>query len=230
MNGLIYVATSKTSGKSYVGQTRQTLIQRKRDHKCSAVKKNRNFPFMSAIRKYGIDDFVFEVVEEGLKTQLELDDAEEFWIQYLLTRTRNGYNIRTGGTTSPLRSSTKDKLKARSKYVPSPETRAKISQSLKGRVPWNKGIPQTEAVKKKVSASLMGNTRRRDWIDKQGPGFKVVSTMSLEDRTKQSEAMKGNKFGQIKSQEVRAAQSARMKGNTLRRDYMARQKAEKEFE
>lgn len=64
MNGIIYKATSKTSGKIYIGQTTTSLNNRISNHKHKALYnidlKNH---FHNAIRKYGIDDFIWEVID-----------------------------------------------------------------------------------------------------------------------------------------------------------------------
>lgn len=49
--------------------------------------------------------------------------------------------------------------------VASPETKAKMSTTRKGRTPWNKGIPATPEHRAKISAGLMGNT---NWKDSHG--------------------------------------------------------------
>jgi hypothetical protein len=66
--------------------------------------------------------------------------------------------------------------------VRSEETRKKISESLKGNIPWNKGMSLNKETKKKISDSLNGNT---PW----NKGMK----MSDEYKSKLSEAHKGQK-------------------------------------
>lgn len=46
------------------------------------------------MRKYGIENFSFEIIEECKKE--ELNDKEKYWINYFNTFF-NGYNLTTGG-------------------------------------------------------------------------------------------------------------------------------------
>ena len=94
--GLIYLATSKTSGKSYVGQTIRTLSVRMAEHKYQSCKLGRTVALCSAIRKYGFDDFTWSILEhiEGIDL---LNEREMFWIAKLDTY-NTGYNSDKGGT------------------------------------------------------------------------------------------------------------------------------------
>ncbi len=79
----------------YVGQT-NNLDKRRREHKAKdRVKKNT--PLYNAIKKYGFEKFDMITIDE-FNTEQETDDAEKFWISFLLTRNRKyGYNIAEGG-------------------------------------------------------------------------------------------------------------------------------------
>jgi hypothetical protein len=51
------------------------------------------------MRKYGIDNFLFEVVEEC--SLEELNNREKYWIKYYDSHNPlNGYNLTDGGNTS----------------------------------------------------------------------------------------------------------------------------------
>lgn len=47
-----------------------------------------------AFHKYGVDNFIFEVLEEC--KQEELNEKEQYWIKYFDTF-ENGYNLTLGG-------------------------------------------------------------------------------------------------------------------------------------
>ena len=64
--GLIYKATF-SNGKSYIGQTTQTLQKRKQQHKDKS--KLNNNAFYHAIKKYGWDDITWEVIEDNIETR-----------------------------------------------------------------------------------------------------------------------------------------------------------------
>ena len=123
-NGLIYIATSRASGKSYIGQTVMSFKGRIRAHVLQVKRGSKNsFLFGRAIAKHGIDDFVFTTID-GVPRGL-LNEWEAFFIRELGTFAPAGYNLTTGGG---------------QQSTVSEETRRKIS-SHRGRVPWNKGLP-----------------------------------------------------------------------------------------
>ena len=65
--GYIYKCTCVISGKSYVGLTTKTIEERKKEHLHSSYNPNDNTyktHFHSAIRKYGIENFEWSIVEE----------------------------------------------------------------------------------------------------------------------------------------------------------------------
>lgn len=95
MNGIIYYAISP-SGKGYVGQTTQLLRQRIATHKNFAEKERDNFVFHKAIRKYGFDNFTWEILEENIQTIEELNEREQYWIKEKRTYP-DGYNMTPGG-------------------------------------------------------------------------------------------------------------------------------------
>lgn len=87
----IYKITNQLNGKSYIGQSID-IMGRWRRHRVQAQKEDT--PLYCAIRKYGIDNFTFEVVEEC--SFEELNNREIYWIQYYNTYYA-GYNQTTGG-------------------------------------------------------------------------------------------------------------------------------------
>ena len=61
----IYKVTNKENGKFYIGRTSyKKLYMRKASHKWYANHMNTNLPFPNALRKYGVDGFVWEILEE----------------------------------------------------------------------------------------------------------------------------------------------------------------------
>lgn len=90
MKGIIYKITNKVNGKSYIGQTRYTIEFRWRQHQ----HKKDNTYFHNAIKKYGIDNFSIEVLEEC--NVEDLNSREIFYIAKYDTF-HNGYNLTLGG-------------------------------------------------------------------------------------------------------------------------------------
>ena len=85
----IYKITKKENGKSYIGQSND-IERRIKEHQYKE-----DIPIEIAIRKYGIDAFTYETIEE---CPLEkLDEREVYWISYYNTYKGFGYNCNEGG-------------------------------------------------------------------------------------------------------------------------------------
>lgn len=93
----IYKATSITTGKVYIGQSCQTLEKRKHQHLSRAMTNyDPNNHFHNAIRKYGFQDFVFQVIEDNIISDEVLNEREKYWIEYYNSY-YDGYNSTLGG-------------------------------------------------------------------------------------------------------------------------------------
>lgn len=93
----IYKITNEVNGKIYVGQS-INIKERWKQHEYKAFNQNeKGYPsaIHAAFRKYGLENFSFEVVEECLPK--ELDEKEIYWIKELNTLAPSGYNMTTGG-------------------------------------------------------------------------------------------------------------------------------------
>ena len=90
MYGVIYKITNKLNGKPYIGQTTQKLKVRFRAH------RRENTYIGRAMLKYGIENFMIEVVEE-CDTPEQLNEREIFWIAFFNCKRPNGYNLTDGG-------------------------------------------------------------------------------------------------------------------------------------
>ena len=67
---IIYKVTNKINNKNYIGITSNPIDVRKRQHKYNS--KNPKYIFHKAILKYGWENFIWEILEEG---EFNLDDA-----------------------------------------------------------------------------------------------------------------------------------------------------------
>jgi group I intron endonuclease len=122
--GIIYKVTGPT-GKVYIGQTTQTLVQRKKCHYFRATKKDLRTVFQGALLEFGFSAFIWEQIDTA-ETAEELNNKEMEWIAfYKANDPRHGYNISKGGPGTG--------------YSPSEETRKKISEGNKGKSAWNRG-------------------------------------------------------------------------------------------
>ena len=95
MNGFIYKITNCINQKTYIGKTTTSLEERWRQHQQDANKEHmQNRPLYKAIKKYGIENFSIELVEECDVSILS--DREIYWIETYHSFS-NGYNATLGG-------------------------------------------------------------------------------------------------------------------------------------
>lgn len=94
MNGKIYIVKNSVNNKCYIGQTKQPILLRWKDH--TGVKKTTGLLY-KAIKKYGKQNFTIQCLVENIKTQKELDFLEIDYIAKYNTISPNGYNLTSGG-------------------------------------------------------------------------------------------------------------------------------------
>ena len=94
--GFIYKITNKVNGKVYIGQTVKNIEHRFHQHINNALRDQNSYDcaLRRAIRKYGVENFSIEEVEECDKPAL--DEREIYWIQFY-DSFHNGYNLTLGG-------------------------------------------------------------------------------------------------------------------------------------
>jgi group I intron endonuclease len=104
----IYKITNLTSGKVYVGQAVSHILNhsRYRPHgregrfkthvsEAFSTKKNQSRHLNNAIRKYGVDDFVIDLLE--CCEIMNADEREIHYITELKSLSPSGYNLKNGG-------------------------------------------------------------------------------------------------------------------------------------
>ena len=102
----IYKFTNKKNGKHYIGQT-NNLQKRYNGHKSESFNPKASgywLPFHCAIRKYGIENFSFDTLEEIMdgESQNFVNEREQYFIQYYNSlKDNNGYNVTIGGDGCP---------------------------------------------------------------------------------------------------------------------------------
>lgn len=151
MEGIVYKYTNKINGKVYIGQTLHPK-QRKENHKCALT----NGLFHKAIRKYGWDNFEYEVLCVVKKPDYRevkelLNRVEVLFISHY-DSFNNGYNMTIGG----------DQVMKSRKHTE--ETRVKISEIKKGTPAWNKGkhmSPETRAKMSKANQNKVFSDETR---------------------------------------------------------------------
>ena len=94
--GFVYKITNTVNGKSYIGQTVLEPVK-------SRIRDHFNYPYRSniylsrAIKKYGRENFTYEILHDGVPPAL-LDSYEIEAIKKFNTVAPNGYNLNHGGS------------------------------------------------------------------------------------------------------------------------------------
>ena len=97
--GIIYCYTNKINGKKYVGQTVHPE-QRYNAHKSSYQNPNSveyNSLIHKAFRKYGFDNFTYEILVKNIDDMNMLNELEVYYIKKFNCQIPNGYNVESGG-------------------------------------------------------------------------------------------------------------------------------------
>jgi group I intron endonuclease len=172
----IYCITNKINGKKYIGFTTRTLEERMGEHFSPSSYKS-GYAIHKAIKKYGKENFDYCILYEG-------DDALEKENHFI--DTLNGeYNMTTGGNLPPSQlgntwfHTEESKLKmslvskGKSKSILHRQT---MSETRKGRTPWNKGqVGKQESVWKgqRKSPSM------KSWKITRENGESIVENLAL---------------------------------------------------
>lgn len=169
--GIIYKWTNKINGKSYIGQTIDEE-GRKKDH----IRGKYKCYFHDAIKKYGIENFDYEVIESIKESKLS--EREIYWINYYDTY-NNGYNLTLGGEGTRGFS-----------HGFTNEVKQRLSETHKGLEPWNKG--KTNIYSEETLKKIGQRDHKSCWTE--------------ELRKQQSEKLKGRSSpnkGKITSEETK---------------------------
>lgn len=192
----IYKITNRINNKCYIGKS-VNIESRLDQHRNNY---HSNIYLQNAIKKYGIENFIFEVIEECSENLL--NEKEIYWIKYYGSFGKDGYNLTEGGDggnfkyyTYEQRSrvlkghkvSKETRIKIgkfhKGKHL-SEETRRKISESNKGHIPWNKGKQYSDDVLESIREGQR-KRRERERIEN------IHYYHTEETKTKISESRKG---------------------------------------
>lgn len=174
----IYKYVSKTTGLVYIGQTKVSLSKRANGGRGYAGSPR----FYNAIQKYGWDDFVPEILKDGLS-----EDEANYWEKYYIalydaTNPEKGYNLHSGGSDTHVSQTTSEIIsqKAKERYKDptnnpmygkhhSEETKQKLRELFTGEkgVWYGKHLPVE--MRQKISETLSdGRSRRKSpWTDEE---------------------------------------------------------------
>ena len=172
---IIYKATNKINGKSYIGQTIHSVDNRRKRHYYEA--KTSNYKFHNALNKYKDSDFEWDIVCE-CSSYDELNDREQYYINHYNTLDdKNGYNMKPGGLNAGH----------------SEETRKKLSKMFSGEGGPFYGKKHTDESKQKMSEMA----KERLSVPENNPMY--GKHHSEETRKRWSEVRKGRFTGEKNS-------------------------------
>lgn len=217
MTPCVYLICNLLNGKVYVGKT-NNAGHRWAQHVSASRGKRHHMPIVRAIKKYGAENFTFEVLER-FNTEEAALEAECRWIShYESNNPAKGYNLDGGGLGGKtLSAETRRKLSEalRGRKL-SPEHVAKMSSARKGRA-------LSTETRARMSAARLG--KKRD----PAIGRKVSEALrgrplTVETKAKMSVVHQGRKLapdhitkvaiantGKKRSDEARAKMSLAMK-------------------
>ena len=161
MKLVIYTITCLINNKIYVGITNN--FQARWNKHIYDSRHNSNCVIHRAIRKYGISNFVTNIID-STETKNQLLELEKHYILLLKSHTSfGGYNETFGGEAPMLgrKHSKKSKLL--------------VSQKLKGRVSPNKGKFFSQEIKNKMKGSHGHNVLQ---LNNQGTIIKIYDTLT----------------------------------------------------
>lgn len=100
ITGFIYKISNDINQHIYIGQTILSIEDRFREHvKESQRYRAKNRPLYNAMRKYGVEHFSIDLIEECNYSMLS--EREQYWIDYYNSY-KDGYNATRGGDGSAL--------------------------------------------------------------------------------------------------------------------------------
>lgn len=176
---IVYIVINKINGKKYIGYTTKTLEERKRTHlyksKCIS-NKHYFYLFKKALRKYGIDNFDWKVLDTCNSIE-DCCNKEIYYINKYKTISPNGYNLTKGGNGG----------------IQSEETKIKISNSVKKY--WNDNKNLNSLVK--ATKEERSEWAKKSWKIKKEKGY-VVKSFYHKESSKTKMSLTKNKLNKIK--------------------------------
>lgn len=92
---IVYKVTNKINGKVYIGITTKTLEYRRKVHERDS--KRYNYLFYRALKKYGFDNFEWEVIDTAQNIEeLERKEKEYILLYESFNNPEKGYNSTSG--------------------------------------------------------------------------------------------------------------------------------------
>lgn len=208
VKGEIYIIKNNINKKVYVGQTIRGYRQRFSGHKSESRYVNR--PLYNAFKKYGIDNFYVELLEDNIPYE-QLDEREIYWIKFYDCVSPNGYNLSYGGyayKTEEERQIMRERVSGENNpmfgmngeknpfynHSHTEETKKILSEKAKNNYD-NLSDEEKEINNKRL------NEASKSYIEKYGGGFKGHNH-SQESKDRISETLKGRIFTEETKQKM----------------------------
>ena len=157
---IIYKATNKITGESYIGKTKTSLKQRWQEH-CRKSRQKVS-ALTSAIHKYGKDAFEIKILVRCDNTE-QMNHREMYYIKLFNTLAPSGYNLTYGGEGGTHSEQTRLKIsKANKGHIVSKESRKKMSAAKKGKFLSEEHKKSMSEAKKGEKNHFFGKTHTKE--------------------------------------------------------------------
>ena len=178
--GYVYKITNTVNQKHYIGiSIHEPETGRIKKH----LTGHGNRILANAVKKYGRDAFIYEILEDNVFPEL-LPDLEIAYIKEFNTVRPNGYNLTYGGEGGIPCEETREKIsRAKQGESRSQETREKISRAKQGK-------PLSQKTRKKIGLANRGKSHSQETREKISRALRGKSH-SQEIRKKISRACRG---------------------------------------
>ena len=156
--GTVYLIKCLINSKGYYGQTMLDNPQDRIRNHVAAARRGSNYTLHRAIRKHGWDNFIVCWLHYKSLPKHKCDSYEAFYILANdAMNPKKGYNMTSGGEGSIPNEVVREKKRIAQTGKKYPEeSRKRMSESRKGKIPWNKGIPWPEEIKIKIGEANKG--------------------------------------------------------------------------
>ena len=183
----LYEIKNNVNGKCYIGWTCKNPPEKRWGvHKNSAISGKRMLVVNVAMRKHGIENFVFTPLI-SFDSKVDVCDAEIFMIDACGTRYPDGYNIHRGGCggrEKGFKHSHETKQKISAKHVGNVSFAKNFKN--KGKPSWNSGvIGVTDDTRIKMRLAKLGKVSSRKGVTLS---TEIKSKMSIAHRKPWSDA------------------------------------------
>ena len=193
----IYKIRNLLNSKIYIGQS-TNINNRFRVHRFK-INKNIKHPLQSAFKKYGIDNFEFNIIERVADIN-KLNEREQYWLDhYQSYLPENGYNL------SPSATSTKG-------YSLTDKTKSLMSLVRKGKPSGHKGKKHTEDSKLKISLSSKGKLKSEEHRKNMSISRKGKKH-SKESKEKMSKSKTGKNHTEKTKNKISLIMTGKKRGN-----------------